>query len=173
MSLLQRLTGNASAQFHRDQWESIDALVNNQKQILVVQRTGWGKSAVYFIAAKIRREQGYGRTLIVSPLIALIRNQIEAALALDLKVISINSTMLQKEREQAKSDILNGLADVIIITPEQLAPSDFSENILSKITSEIGMIVVDEAHCISDWGHDFRPDYKRISRLLQLSLIHI
>ncbi|SUA63855.1 RecQ family ATP-dependent DNA helicase [Oligella urethralis] len=167
MSLLQRLTGNASAQFHRDQWESIDALVNNQKQILVVQRTGWGKSAVYFIAAKIRREQGYGRTLIVSPLIALIRNQIEAALALDLKVISINSTMLQKEREQAKSDILNGLADVIIITPEQLAPSDFSENILSKITSEIGMIVVNEAHCISDWGHDFRPDYKRISRLLQ------
>jgi len=167
LSLLQRLTGNEDAEFHDDQWESIDALVNRRKQILVVQRTGWGKSAVYFIATKIRREQGYGPTLIISPLIALIRNQIEAASALDLRVVSINSSMTKQERSEAKSEILNGLVDAIIITPEQLAPSEFSENILNKITSDIGMIVVDEAHCISDWGHDFRPDYKRISRLLQ------
>lgn len=167
LSLLQRLTGNEDAEFHDDQWESIDALVNRRKQILVVQRTGWGKSAVYFIATKIRREQGYGPTLIISPLIALIRNQIEAASALDLRVVSINSSMTKQERSEAKSEILNGLVDAIIITPEQLAPSEFSKNILNKITSDIGMIVVDEAHCISDWGHDFRPDYKRISRLLQ------
>lgn len=164
---LREMTGNPQAVFHEDQWESIDGLVNRQNQLLVVQRTGWGKSAVYFIATKIRRSQGFGPTLIVSPLLSLIRNQIESAAKLSLKVVSYNSSMDKGEKQRAEANILAGQVDAVIIAPEQLGQSHFAENILSQISSNIGLFVVDEAHCISDWGHDFRPDYSRIVRVLK------
>lgn len=164
---LREMTGNPLAVFHEDQWESIDGLVNRQNQLLVVQRTGWGKSAVYFIATKIRRCQGFGPTLIISPLLSLIRNQIESAAKLGLRVVSYNSSMDEGAKQQAVAGILAEQVDAVIIAPEQLGQSYFSENILSQISSNIGLFVVDEAHCISDWGHDFRPDYSRIVRVLQ------
>ena len=164
---LRTMTGNMASVFHDDQWESIEGLVTKQQQLLVVQRTGWGKSAVYFIATKIRRSQGFGPTLIVSPLLSLIRNQIESAAKLGLNVVSYNSSMSDAEKSNAESEILAGHVDAVIIAPEQLGQSYFAENVLTRISSNIGLFVVDEAHCISDWGHDFRPDYSRIVRVLQ------
>lgn len=164
--LLEKMTGNQQAIFHEGQWEAIDSSVNEQKQLLVVQRTGWGKSAVYFIATKLRRDQGYGPTIIISPLLSLIRNQIEAGEKLGLNVVSYNSSMSDEALVYSESQILNKRVDAIIIAPEQLGQTYFSEEILSEISNNIGMFVVDEAHCISDWGHDFRTDYQRIVRFL-------
>lgn len=164
--LLEEMTSNQNATFHEGQWEAINSSVNEQKQLLVVQRTGWGKSAVYFIATKLRRDQGYGPTIIISPLLSLIRNQIEAGEKLGLNVVSYNSSMSDEALVYSEYQILNKRADAIIIAPEQLGQTYFSEKILSEISNNIGMFVVDEAHCISDWGHDFRTDYQRIVRFL-------
>lgn len=161
----QLLTGIAGpdAALRDDQWTAIDSLVNQRKRMLVVQRTGWGKSAVYFIAAKLLREAGAGPSIIVSPLLALMRNQVEAAARAGIRAATINSSnMTQWDEIQAS---LNDY-DLLLISPERLNAPDFREQVLPQLARSVGMLVVDEAHCISDWGHDFRPDYRRIALLI-------
>jgi ATP-dependent DNA helicase RecQ len=170
--LLERSIGPGS-DFRIQQWEAIDGLVNDRDRLLLVQRTGWGKSTVYFIATKLLRERGAGPTLIISPLLALMRNQIEDAeqqLGLNAWTINSNNT---EEWEEAKQRVVDGRCDILLISPERLAKQEFREEILMEMEDEVGLLVVDEAHCISDWGHDFRPDYRRIKRILQELPSHI
>lgn len=160
--LLQGIAG-PNAQLRDDQWSAIDALVNHRRRMLVVQRTGWGKSAVYFIAAKLLREAGTGPSIIVSPLLALMRNQVAAAERAGIRAATIHSANVA-EWAQIEANLHS--LDVLLISPERLNSPGFREEVLPGLAARVGMLVVDEAHCISDWGHDFRPDYRRIARLI-------
>lgn len=164
---LRTAIGSPSVDFRDAQWDAIDQLVTRRGRVLCVQRTGWGKSMVYFVAAKLMREQGAGPTLIISPLLALMRNQVDAASRLHLRAETVNSTNAD-DWEAVRERLLADEIDLLLISPERLANDDFVENTLMPIAERIGLLVIDEAHCISDWGHDFRPDYRRIGQILRL-----
>ncbi len=157
--------GQGEARLRDDQWTAIEALAVHRRRSLVVQRTGWGKSAVYFVSTLLLREQGAGPTVIVSPLLALMRNQIAAAERAGIRAVTINSTNIESW-EPIQEAVRNGEVDVLLVSPERLNNPGFRDEVLPKLAATCGLLVVDEAHCISDWGHDFRPDYRRIRTLL-------
>ncbi len=165
-ALLRGMLG-ADAAFRPGQLDAIEALVRDRRRVLLVQRTGWGKSAVYFIATKLLRDEGSGPTLLVSPLLALMRNQVEMASRLGLRAETINSSN-RDDWDRIETAIRAGDIDLLLISPERLNNEDFRRDLLPDVAGTTGLLVVDEAHCISDWGHDFRPDYRRLVRVLDL-----
>jgi ATP-dependent DNA helicase RecQ len=162
---LRALAGD-HARLRDDQWTAISALVADGRRALVVQRTGWGKSAVYFIATALLRARGAGPTVIVSPLLALMRNQVEAAERAGIRARTINSANTT-EWEALYAEVAAGHADVLLVSPERLNNPSFRDQVLPELSRSAGLVVIDEAHCISDWGHDFRPDYRRLRTLLE------
>ena len=161
---LRHLAGS-TAEFRPGQWEAIEAVVGRRQKVLVVQRTGWGKSAVYLIATKLLRRTGTGPTVIVSPLLALMRNQLEMAELLGLASDTVNSSN-RDEWDRVYAAINEGEVDLLLISPERLNNPLFRAEALPQLTRNLGLLVVDEVHCISDWGHDFRPDYRRLGQVV-------
>lgn len=166
LRLLRDLTGDPASTFRPDQLEAIRMLVEQRQRVLLVQRTGWGKSAVYFIATKMLRDRGAGPTLLVSPLLALMRNQQEAARRMGIVAELINKSTTQAELAKIKRELEADEVDILLITPERFANQQFKQEVLPQADGRTGLLVIDEVHCISDWGHDFRPDYQRIPSVL-------
>jgi ATP-dependent DNA helicase RecQ len=164
LALLRELAG-PDATFREHQLEAVADLVDGRRRVLCVQRTGWGKSAVYFLATKLLRRRRAGPTVLISPLLALMRNQIAAAERLGIRAVTVNST--NRDDWEAVAQLLDAdEVDLLLISPERLNNPQFRERMLPAFVERVGLLVVDEAHCVSDWGHDFRPDYRRIRDVL-------
>ncbi len=171
LGLLRSLTADPDAEFRPHQLQAIRDVVSDHARVLCVQRTGWGKSAVYFIATRMLRESDpthpAGPTLIISPLLSLMRNQIAAAQRLGLRAHTVNSTN-REDWDRIAAELVAGSIDLLLISPERLNNPRFRTEMLPQCAASVGLLVIDEAHCISDWGHDFRPDYRRVRDMLAL-----
>ncbi len=167
LELLRLGSGLPDAEFRANQEEAIRRIVTGKSRLLVVQKTGWGKSFVYFIATKQLRETGMGPALLISPLLSLMRNQIAAAVRMGVQAETVNSDN-ETDWQEVENAVSRNKVDILLISPERLANERFRSEILAKVADRISLLVIDEAHCISDWGHDFRPHYRLIERIVRI-----
>ena len=164
LDLLRSGTGRPDAEFREGQEHAIRHVVEGRGRLLVVQKTGWGKSLVYFSATKLLRESGAGPALLISPLLALMRNQIAAAERMGIRAVRITSDN-REHWEDVEERLQRNDVDILLISPERLGNERFRDEVLAEVAERIAFLVIDEAHCISDWGHDFRPHYRPIERI--------
>lgn len=166
LELLKTGSGRSDASFRDQQENAIRHIVEGRGKLLVVQKTGWGKSFVYFIATKLMRESGSGPALLVSPLLALMRNQVEAARRMGLRAEAIHSDNASEHADIEQRFVADDV-DILLITPERLGNNHFNLEVLAKVAANMSLLIVDEAHCISDWGHDFRPHYRKLEGIIR------
>ena len=166
LELLRSGTRRHDAEFREGQEDAVRHIVEGRGRLLVVQKTGWGKSFVYFIATKLLREAGSGPALLISPLLALMRNQIAAAERMGVRAARITSDNREEWRDEEER-LRRDEVDILLISPERLGNERFRAGVLAEIAERIAFLIIDEAYCISDWGHDFRPHYRLIERIIR------
>jgi len=147
--------------FRESQEEVIKRLVDENEHCLLLMPTGGGKSVCYQVPSQIFE----GGTIVISPLIALMQDQVDALHKKGIDATFINSTVSKKDRDTRLNDFVSGKYKLLYVTPERFRKPEFVEKIK---TANIALFAVDEAHCVSEWGHDFRPDYSRLGEFREI-----